>query len=76
MKIKQEKNNKGVWLVHWDLVDNFYIECNELYMNYLKSGFSCSKVAMSKKLNSLGIISGSKKIDGRAVNVYIGIRNI
>ena len=74
--IKQEKNNKGVWLVHWDLVDNFYIECNELYMNYLKSGFSCSKVAMSKKLNSLGIISGSKKIDGRAVNVYIGIRNI
>ena len=63
-------------MVHWDNVNEFYIECNDLYQAYLKAGYSSSKVAMSKTLYLLGIISGSKKIDGRTVNVYIGIKNI
>ena len=74
--IKTEKNDKGICLVHWDKIANNFIECNELYSLYLKAGYTSSKVAMGKKLAAIGIISSVKKIDGRSVNVYIGIRNI
>jgi hypothetical protein len=68
-----KKNEKGLYLVDWEKVKDNYIECNELYNKYLNAGFVCSKIAMSKKLYPLGIVSSVKKIDGRAVNVYVGI---
>jgi len=71
--IKQERNDKGVWLVHWDKVQENYIECIVLYDHYIRDGFIISKVAFGKKLLSLGIIVAQRKVNNKSLQVYVGI---
>ncbi len=66
------KNEKGLFLVDWGKVKGNCIKCNELYNKDLNAGFECSKIAMSKKLYPLGIVSSVEKIEGQAVNLHVG----
>ncbi len=54
------ENEKMLYLVDWEKVEENCIEGNELYNKYLNAGFVCSKIAMSKKSYPLGIVSQVK----------------
>ena len=74
--VKTPCNDKGVWIVDWELVKDNYIEINALYSNYIKNGFTTSKVAVGKMLKQKGVVVANKKINGKSVNLYVGIRDL
>ena len=71
--IFQEKNEKGVYIVHWDKVGNNFIECSKVYNKYLMDGLIGSKINIGKKLINMGVITSVKRINGKSCNVYIGM---
>ena len=71
--IKSDRNDKGICLVDWDKVGDNYIECSKMYKKYLDDGFTGSRILFGKKLFKMGIIVSTKKVNGKAVNVYVGI---
>lgn len=71
--IKTDKNDKGIWLVYWGKVGDYYIECSKMYKKYLDDGFTGSRILFGKKLFKMGIIVSQKKINGKCNNVYVGI---
>ena len=46
------------------------------YSNYIKNGFTTSKVAVGKMLKQKGVVVANKKINGKSVNLYVGIRDL
>ena len=74
--IKQDKNDKGLYLVDWDKVGQNYIKSCDIYDDYIDNNNYRSKKALGIFLKSNGVITSNKKISGKSVNVYVGIKNI
>ena len=72
--IKQGKNANGIYLVHWDKVDNNFITQQKVFEKYLQSGDTTTKLDLTKKLARKGIIVAERKVLGRNLKHYIGMR--
>ena len=57
----------------WELVKHNFIECSKVYNKYLADGLTGSKILVVKKLMKMGIITGNKKMNGKSLNVYVGM---
>ena len=71
--IKQDKNDKGVYLVDWDKVGSNFIKSCDIHDDYIKNNSYRSKKALGIFLKLNGVISCNKNISGKVYCVYVGI---
>jgi hypothetical protein len=71
--IIEGKNDKGIHRVDWGLVQHNFMECSKVYNKYLADGLTGSRILVGKKLIKMGIISSTKKVNGKSLNVYVGM---
>lgn len=78
--IKQEKNDKGVWIVDWKKIEedsfDYYKKLDDIYTDYINSGNSCTKSELTKKIRKQfpHIVVAKKKLYGKDQTMYVGIK--
>jgi len=70
----QHNYSQTAYLFNWTKVKDNYVQASIIHQYFCNDVRTCSTTKFGKELKKMGFINAQKRIDGRKMNIWVGLR--